>query len=180
MKTHAARGYLWLLALGVGLGLGGVAHAQTTTTSQPVTATCTSTGQLCNTIATVPVTTTGTLEAEFVGSSALCSNIRMHLLVDGNEVAVTPFVGASQSTGVFNLGPVSPGSHVLGFQAEGQTGGCNSGTLGGWSGTALVTFSFTAAVVQAVPTLSAWGIPLLVALLGVLGFLQIRRREPRA
>jgi len=165
-----------MVALGVGFGVGGAAHAQTTT-SQPVSATCTGGGQLCNNVATINVTTTGLLQAVFVGSSAICSNIRIHFLVDGTEVAVTPFVGASQSTGLFNLGPVSSGSHVLGLQAEGQVGGCNSGTLGGWSGTASVTFNAPAFTAQLIPTLSQWGVIFLLTLLGLLGLLHLRRQE---
>jgi hypothetical protein len=176
MKMKAARRFLCFVALGIGAAAGGVAHGQTTT-SYPVTASCTGGGQLCNNIATINVATTGLLQAQFVGSTFLCSNIRIHFLVDATEVAVTPFVGASGSTGFFNLGPVSSGSHVLGLQAEGQNGGCNVGTLGGWSGTAQVT---TDDPTRPVPTLSEWGFTLLLALVGGLGLLHLRGNVRRA
>jgi len=179
MKVDAARRFLCFAALGIGVVAGGVVHAQTTT-SYPVSATCTGGGQLCNNIATINVTTTGLLQAQFVGSSFLCSNIRIHFLVDGTEIAVTPFVGALGSTGFFNLGPVSSGSHVLGLRAEGQTSGCNVGTLGGWSGTTQVTTNPAIAASQPVPTLSEWGVILLLALLGGLGLVHLRGNERRA
>jgi hypothetical protein len=112
----------------------------------------------------------------------LCSNVAIHFLVDGAEVAVTGFVGAGGSTGFFNLGPVSSGSHTVGLQAEGQVGGCNAGTLGSWAGTAQVTTSAAAAASQPIPTLSDWSLALLLALLGFFGVLNTsaaRRRVPR-
>jgi hypothetical protein len=178
MKMDAARWLLCLIALGAGTVASGVAHAQTTT-NQAVSITCTGGGQLCNNIATINVTTTGLLQAQFVGSSFLCSNVRIHFLVDAIEVAVTPFVGASGSTGIFNLGPVSAGSHVLGLQAEGQAGGCNVGTLGGWSGTASVTVNAPVVAANSIPTLSQWGVTVLLGLLGLLGLLQLRRSGRR-
>ncbi len=174
MKNVARRFFRFgLLAMGVIAG--GSAYAQTTT-SYPVTATCTSSGQLCDIVPTIPITTTGLLQAQFVGGPALCSNIRIHFLVDGTEVAVTGFVGASASTAVFNLGPVSSGAHTLGLQAEGQVGGCNAGTLGSWSGTAQVTTAAAVVASQAVPTLSEWGLAVLLGLLGFVGASFLRRR----
>ena len=171
---NVARRFLCFGLLVMGVFASGTSYAQTTT-SYPVSATCTGSGQLCNTIPTIPITTTGVLQAQFVGGPALCSNIAIHFLVDGAEVAVTGFVGASASTAVFNLGPVSSGSHTLGLQAEGQIGGCNAGTLGSWSGTAQVTTAGAVLASQPVPTLSEWGIAVLLALLGFVGALYLRR-----
>jgi hypothetical protein len=151
------------------------ANAQTTT-SYPVTATCSGGGQLCNNVANIPISTTGILQANFTGGPLVCSSIRIHYLVDGTEVTVTGFVGANQSTGVANLGPVSAGTHVLGLQAEGIVGGCNSGTLGSWAGTAQVT---VAAQTAQVPTLSEWGFALLALFLGFGGVVALRRHNPR-
>jgi hypothetical protein len=138
--------------LGVGTVASGVNHAQTT--SQAVSTTCTGGGQLCNNIATINVTTTGLLQAQFVGSRSI------------------------GDTGFFNLQPVSAGSYVVGLQAEGQTGGCNVGTLGGWSGTASITINAPAVAAQSVPTLSPRGITLLLTLLGFLGLRHLRRSGP--
>jgi exosortase sorting signal-containing protein len=176
MNQNVARRTLFLVVFAVGAVASGLASAQTT--SYPVSATCSGGGQLCDNVATIPVTTTGLLQAQFIGGSALCSNIRIHFLVDGTEVAVTGFVGASGSSGFFNLGPVSSGSHVLGLQAEGQVGGCNSGTLASWAGTAQVTTAASVAATQPVPTLSEWSLLLLLALLGIFGALRARQ-HPR-
>jgi hypothetical protein len=173
MNKNVAQRFFFVVVVAVGAVTSGITHAQTTT-SYPVTASCTGSGQLCNNIATIPVTTTGLLQAQFVGGPALCSNIRIHFLVDGTEVAATGFVGASASTAVFNLGPVSSGSHTLGLQAEGQVGGCNAGTLGSWAGTAQVTTSAAVVASQPIPTLSEWGVVFLLSLLGFFAVLQIR------
>jgi hypothetical protein len=181
MNKNIARRFFSFVVFAIGAAASGIVYAQTTT-SYPVSATCSGGGQLCNNVATVPITTTGLLQAQFVGGGALCSNIRIHFIVDGTEVAVTGFVGAGGSTGVFNLGPVSSGSHVLGLQAEGQVGGCNSGALGSWSGTAQVTTNGAAVASQSIPTLSEWGIVLLLALLGFFGMLHtptVPKRGPR-
>ena len=167
---------LFRLLIAIAATATGLANAQTTT-SYPVSATCSGSGQLCNNIATIPITTTGLLQAQFVGGSSLCSNVRIHFLVDGTEVAVTGFVGASASTAVSNLGPVSSGAHILGLQAEGQVGGCNAGTLGSWAGTAQVTTAAAVAFGQPVPTLSEWGVIVLLLSLGIAGALHARRYD---
>jgi IPTL-CTERM motif len=173
MNKSVARRILFSLAFAIGAGAGGFANAQTTT-NYPVSGTCSGGGQLCNNVTNVTVSTTGLLQAQFVGGSGLCSNIRIHFLVDGTEVAVTGFVGALGTTGFFNLGPVSSGSHVLGLQAEGQVGGCNSGTLASWSGTAVVTTAASVGATQPVPTLSEWALFVLLALVVVFGAQRLR------
>jgi hypothetical protein len=181
MSKNIARRFFSFVGFAIGAAASAIVCAQTTT-SYPVSATCSGGGQLCNNVASVPITTTGLLQVQFVGGGGLCSNIRIHLIVDGTEVAVTGFVGAGGSTGIVNLGPVSSGSHVLGLQAEGQVGGCNVGVLAGWSGTAQVTTNSAAVLAQAVPTLSEWGVVLLVAVLGFLGMLRasgVSKRIPR-
>ena len=178
MRVHGARQLLTILTLAIGAFASEFALAQTTT-STPVSGTCSGGVQLCDNIPTLGVTTTGLLQAQFVGASTLCSNVRIHFLVDGNEVAVTPFVGASGISGVFNLGPVTSGSHILGLLAEGQLGGCNTGALASWGGTVQVTTSALIVANQPVPTLSEWGFILLATLIGILGGLRLRERARR-
>jgi hypothetical protein len=167
MNNNVACRYLCLLVVAIGIVAGGVAQAQSTT-SYPVSATCSGGGQLCNNVATIPVITTGLLQAQFSLGLTACSNIRIHFLVDGTEIAVTGFVAPGGTSSSLNLGPVSSGSHVLGLQAEGQVGGCNVGTLASWAGTALVTTA-SVATTQGIPTLSEWGLVFLATLLGALG-----------
>ena len=175
MNKNVARRYLCLLALAIGIVAGGVAQAQTTT-SYPVGATCSGGGQLCDNVAAISVSTTGLLQAQFNLGLTACSNIRIHFLVDGTEVAATGFVAPGGNSGLFNLGPVSSGSHLLGLRAEGQVGGCNVGTLVSWAGTALVTAAAPTAAPQVIPTLSEWGLIFLATLLGALGISRIGSR----
>ena len=77
--------------------------------------------------------TTGALKMEFALSPGACSKARLHILVDGTLVRQTEFF--DDTTGLLDLGPVSPGRHTLTLSPEGQSGGCNSGTLGSWGGT---------------------------------------------
>lgn len=151
------------------------------TTSFPVSATCSGGGQLCNNLASIPVTTTGLLRSQFTGGGSLCSNVRIHYLVDGTEVAISDFVGANESTATIDLGPVSAGAHVIGLQAEGQLGGCNLGTLGAWAGTALVTVGLPQPLQEAapVPTLSEFATALLVLMVGIGGIVAMRRKSMR-
>jgi hypothetical protein len=104
-----------------------------------VGATCSGGGQLCNNIDTIPLNITaagGVGEGEFISSSPFaCSDVRIHFLVDGTEVAVTGFVGPGGSTGFVSLGFIGHGQHTIGVRAEGEVGGCNVGALISWAGT---------------------------------------------
>jgi hypothetical protein len=143
------------------------AHAQTT--SYPISITCTSAGQLCTPVFSVAVSTTGVLQAAYTASPLHCSNVRVHFLVDSVDIAQTPFLTPGQSSAVFNLGPVTPGSHTVGFQAEGTVSGCNTGTLAAWGGTGQVTVSQVSASVPG-PGIIATAIAFL------LGALAFRKR----
>ena len=55
-----------------------------------------------------------------------------------------------------------------GCEPKGTVGGCNVGTLGSWAGTAQITTDAIAAT-QPIPTLSAMGLILLSARLGIAG-----------
>ena len=113
------------------------AHAQTS--SVPIAISCTSSGQLCTPIFTTPVTTGGLLQVSYTASAGHCSNVAAHFLVDGVELAVTPFLAPGQTSATFTLSPVSAGTHTLGVQAEGTVGGCNSGALANWGGSVQIT-----------------------------------------
>ncbi len=106
-----------------------------------VGAVCTGGGQLCNNMATFTVDVSvagGAPRVRFHPGSYTCSNFRIHYLVDGTEVTVTGFVGPGQTTGFFNLGPMSAGTHTVGMVAEGEVSGCNVGNLVSWGGRARV------------------------------------------
>jgi hypothetical protein len=127
------RSMLVLVVAFAGLMASGPASAAK---SHAVGATC-SGGQLCNNIATFTINVAGAGgpgEGRFTPGPLTCSNLRIHFLIDGTEVAVTSFVGPGSFTPFVSLGSLSPGTHVVGVQAEGQVGGCNVGNLLSWAG----------------------------------------------
>jgi hypothetical protein len=112
---------------------------------------CTSTGQLCDPPFSVSVETGSALQVQYFVRSTHCASVRVGLLVDGTLRATSdflgwpgapaPFSGLALDTGLVDLGPVSPGAHVVGVQAEGQVGGCNFGELPNWGGSLRVLTS---------------------------------------
>jgi hypothetical protein len=148
-----------------------VAHGQTS--SVPFSITCTSSGQLCTPIFTTPVTTGGVLQVSYSASAGHCSNVAAHFLVDGVELAVTPFLTPGQTSATFTLSPVSAGAHTLGVQGEGTVSGCNTGTLAAWGGSVQITVNATAAAAPIpAPGLVATALALLLA-----AFAYFRRRS---
>jgi hypothetical protein len=138
MSTHRASHAAWLIGVLVAF-LTALASAQTQTTSYgPFSVVNASAGQLSSPYFTFSVTTASQLDVEYVASAGHCSNVIMHFLVDGIERAVSATLAPGQSSGFFTLGPVSPGTHLVGLQAEGVVSGCNTGQLAGWGGIANV------------------------------------------
>src|SRR6185503_4780778 len=106
---------------------------------------CTTTGQRCAPQFSTQVETRSRLQMRYTVRSGHCSSIRARIFVDGALKTTTPFLGFPNdsanrplSTGLLDLGPVSPGKHVLSMEAEGQADGCNTGTLASWGGTVVV------------------------------------------
>jgi hypothetical protein len=90
--------------------------------------------ELCPQIPTVSVDPeTERMKVVFTANQNHCSDIIAHILVDGREYVSTT-VGPGQQDGghVFRI---TAGPHVIGVQAEGVRGGCNTtGTLLAWGG----------------------------------------------
>jgi len=93
-------------------------------------------GQMSTDQYSINVRTAGKLALSYTAPRLHCASLRMHFSVDGVEKAVSPTVAPGQRTGYIELGPVSPGSHVVALQAEGIVGGCNVGRLTAWEGSA--------------------------------------------
>ena len=148
MRGQLQAGLIGALAVALML-FASAAQAQTTTTTFNVP--CTSSGELCSPPFTMPITTSGVLQVQYTASPGHCSNVRVHVLLDGTEVALSAFLAPGASSSVFNLGPVSPGTHTLGLQGEGTIGGCNTGNLANWGGTAAVTVSAASIATTPVP-----------------------------
>ena len=106
--------------------------------------TCTSTGQLCDPPFSVSGEIGSVLQVRYFALSTHCSSLRVHLLVDGIlkvttgflgwPGATSPFAELPLDTGLVDLGPVSPGAHLISVQAEGQVSGCNVGKPFSWGG----------------------------------------------
>ena len=74
-----------------------------------------------------------------------CSDVRMHFLWDGQEVAVSDWLGYPErspalplKSSLYLLTAQHSGQHILTLQPEGRSGGCNSGNLYAWDGTLLI------------------------------------------
>jgi hypothetical protein len=92
---------------------------------------------------TVTIRTVDFLQISFNAAMAgACSDIYLHVLLDGDEVYTTGQIGplsGKSTTGSIDISPyVSRGKHKLTLSPEGIVGGCNSGTLGGWAGDLIV------------------------------------------
>jgi RTX calcium-binding nonapeptide repeat (4 copies) len=127
-------------------GLSATANSQETFESviPDFLVTCTSTGQLCDPAFSVSGEIGSVLQVQYFVRSTHCSSLRVHLFVDGTLKVTTEFLGwpgapspfaeLPLDTGLVDLGPVSPGAHLIGVQAEGQVSGCNLDQPGSWGG----------------------------------------------
>lgn len=73
------------------------------------------------------------IKVRFTANPNHCSDIIAHIIVEGrNRGSVV--VGPGQSGVVDNIPLRHEGQHYIGVQAEGITGGCNTGKLASWGG----------------------------------------------
>jgi len=135
MKTWLARFLGTTLAAIAILASTGVS-AQAVINYGPFSINCVGGSQLCSPAFSTSVSTTGPLQLSYTASAGHCSDVRVHFIVDGVERGLSAFLTAGQGSGVFDVGPVSPGTHTITLQAEGRVGGCNIGSLANWGGTA--------------------------------------------
>jgi hypothetical protein len=116
---------------------GSPVHAVTTTYSIDITCTPAS-GQVCNPLYSMTISSADILKLQFAAASTNCSPITLDFQLDGFDVYFSDQLGPGDSTPLVNVGPVIPGTHVLTVQATGVVGGCNAGTLASWGGTLTV------------------------------------------
>lgn len=89
---------------------------------------------------TINVKTVDVLQMEFEMKAA-CSDIFLHILLDGKEVYTTENIGpisGQYTTGLIDLGPLKEGKHRLTLSPEGvpnnDDDSCNYGSLLSWAG----------------------------------------------
>jgi len=150
-----------VMVIGV-FGLSATANSQETveTFIPDFAVTCTNTGQLCDPPFSVSVETGTDLKARYFVRREHCSSIRVRIFLDGALRLTTGFFGWPGSpppfadlpfgTGLIDFGPVSPGTHLISIQGEGQPGGCNATGPVSWGGS-LDLFHATAVQVVQVP-----------------------------
>ena len=76
---------------------------------------------------------------------AHCSDIRLHVNIDGRYVGVTQWLGYEGrplplplDTGIISVNGITPGKHFLVLVPQGRVGGCNSGYLYSWGGVMVI------------------------------------------
>jgi RTX calcium-binding nonapeptide repeat (4 copies) len=134
-----------VMVIGV-FGLSAKANSQETveTVTPDFAVTCTSTEQLCDPPFSVSGEIGSVLQVQYFVRSTHCSSLRVHLFLDGTLKVTTGFLGwvgapppfaeLPLDTGLVDLGPVAPGTHLISVQAEGQVSGCNLGNPFDWGG----------------------------------------------
>jgi hypothetical protein len=140
MKTQRLRVITLATVTILGLGLLPAWAAWVTNIYHPIVD-CPAPGQVCNKIYSVEVVTTGALSVQFTASPTHCSEIYMHVLLDGREVTRLGPLAAGEAAAPLELGPVGAGAHLLQLLAEGYKNGCNEGDIIGWGGTLEVVTS---------------------------------------
>ncbi|MGH9197573.1 MAG: hypothetical protein ACRD1T_17750, partial [Acidimicrobiia bacterium] len=156
-------------------GLSATANSQETveTFIPDFSVTCTNSGQLCDPPFSVLLETGPVLQARYFARREHCSSIRVHIFVDGALRLTTgflgwpgappPFADLPFGTGLIDLGPVSPGTHLISIQGEGQPGGCNATQPFSWGGSLDLPHSTGVQAVQ-VPGQPEVPVPVLVTL----------------
>jgi hypothetical protein len=91
-------------------------------------------GQLCPAIPVVTIRNNRPfVKVEFTANRDHCSDMIARIFVDGKESG-SNVVGPGQSSGSHVIPLRTEGQHSIGVQAEGITGGCNTGRLASWGG----------------------------------------------
>ncbi len=96
---------------------------------------CVGDGQACGTTSDFMVDTCGLLMVEYVAPLSHCSALSVRIKVDGVLVHTTGVLLPTESSGLIEIGPVAPGTHVISLESVGVLGGCNAGIVENWGGT---------------------------------------------
>lgn len=89
--------------------------------------------QWCTPVSVVTIDTTGEpSKMGFAVNEEVCGDIVMHIRVDGREL-LSQRAEPNEVRGGY-IFDVDPGPHTIAAEAEGITGGCNTGRLDSWSG----------------------------------------------
>jgi len=103
---------------------------------------CPDTSQLCTPVHRLTsFVSRSSVRVAYSAGPAHCSNIALLLFVDGKYVTRTAFTSPKGTTSKTLPWPSDGKKHRLGYEAEGETGGCNPGVLNNWAGTIKVTYT---------------------------------------
>jgi len=95
---------------------------------------CTGSGQLCSPRYALTVATTTFIHMRFVASPGHCANVTVAFFVDGVESG-SALLRPDESSPAWRV-TVTRGTHLVELEGRGVVGGCNTGQLTGWAGTA--------------------------------------------
>ncbi len=110
-------------------------------TIAPFSVTSNGKGELSSNDYRISIDSSGILKIKYIAPQSHCSDIRIHIGVDGAEKSVSDPVRPGDTTGYVDVGPVAPGGHIVSLRGEGVLGGCNTGTVTSWGGSAIIETS---------------------------------------
>ena len=95
---------------------------------------CTGDGQLCSPRYALTLGTRTFIHMRFVASPSHCANVTVALFIDGVESG-SALLRPDESSPAWRV-TVARGTHLVELEGRGVVGGCNTGRLTGWAGTA--------------------------------------------
>ena len=106
----------------------------------PVGASCSAQGQLCAPVTPiVSLSSVSPLMVTYTSGPASCADLSLLLFIDGQLVGSTAYTPPDATSSITVPWPADGQAHVLGYEGEGRTGGCNHGVVYSWGGTLTVT-----------------------------------------
>lgn len=106
---------------------------------------CSSSGQLCDKSFTKILTSQSKVTVNLQTPASHCSKVRFITKLNNTTVNTSSFLAPLEETQTIDLGSVKNGD-VLSIGAEGEVGGCNSGTLVSWGATMYIPSRATTTV----------------------------------
>ncbi len=96
--------------------------------------TCSSTGQTCAPDHSVTLQGSGEVWISYTASALHCSDVAVRIRLGNGPGQVTGFVSGGQTTDALRFSLTGTDAHRLTVTGVGRVGGCNTGTISGWTG----------------------------------------------